>query len=362
MILVASGCADLRPSGELPASVRWGGDVLTAGRNVSVSEAVPGDVVLAGGDVRFSGVADGSYLGAGGEQEIDGRIANSIRAAGGTIRIRSSVGRNVTAAGGEIQVEEGAVVGRNAYLAGGVVRVTGRIEGSLRAAGGEVTLNGPIRGDVVVEAGALTIGPRARIGGNLEYRVQDGPITIDPASDVQGVIRALPPRPEGGRGGRVLFRVARVLAFLLAGGVIVALFPRATSAASDALRTRALASLGFGFLWIVAVPVGIVVVAVTLIGIPLALIAAPLFVTSIYLAPIPAAVWLGDRLVTSTPRWLRWGRLSEFLAGGLVIATVGFVPVVGPLLRVLVAVVGIGAAAIALRSVTFPGVGPRVQT
>jgi len=122
----AAACGDLEPTqqGGAPndlATVPWGGDILGAGSTVAVSEAVPGDVLLAGGTLQFSGTVDGSYLGAGGEQEIGGRVANSVRAAGGTIRLRSSVGRNVTVAGREIFLEEGAVVGRNAYLAGGTL-------------------------------------------------------------------------------------------------------------------------------------------------------------------------------------------------------------------------------------------------
>jgi hypothetical protein len=252
-------------------------------------------------------------------------------------------------AGGEIYVEEGAVVGRNAYLAGGTIDVAGAITGSVRVAGVEVLLNGPIQGDVVVEAGELTVGPGARIGGNLDYRVEV----------VVGTITALPPRVES-RGGGTLFRVARVLAFLFAGGVIVGLFPRATTAAYEALRGRTLASFGFGLLWILVVPVGILVVAATVIGIPLALMSAPLFVASLYLAPIPAAVWLGDRLLTGTRPTLRRARVAEFLVGGFLVATLGFVPVVGPLFRVLVAIVGVGAGALALRSAVFPEVPPPV--
>jgi hypothetical protein len=355
---LAGGCVqqeapDAGTTPESPAIIRWGGDLLGAGETVAISETVQGDVVLAGGTLRFLGTADGSYLGAGGEQEIGGRVASSVRAAGGTIRLRSTVGRNVTAAGGEIHLEEGTVVGRNAYLAGGTIDVAGAIEGSLRVAGGEVLLDGPIEGDVVVDAAQLTVGPRARISGNLDYRVGGGAFTLDPAAEVEGVVTALPPRGER-EGGGTLFRALRVLAFLLAGGVVVMLFPRATSAASEVLRNRTLASFGFGFLWILLVPLGIAVVAVTVIGIPLALMSAPLFVASLYLAPIPAAVWLGARLLTGTRSGLRRARLTQFLVGGFLVATLGFVPVVGLLFKAAVTVLGVGAGVLAFHSAAFP--------
>jgi len=88
------------------------------------------------------------------------------------------------------------------------------------------------------------------------------------------------------------------------------------------------------------------VAAVTLIGIPLALIVASLFGISLYLAPIPPAMWLGNRLLPRIPRGRRTVRTVEFLAGGLVIVLLTFIPVLGIVVRCVAVLIGLGAAAL----------------
>jgi hypothetical protein len=347
---LATGCVGREGAfGGRTALLPLAGDLVGAGQSVQVTQFVDGDVMLVGGTVQFSGVTNGTYLGSGGDQDVGGRIGGNIRAAGGTVRLRSNVGGNATIAGGQLHVEEAAVVGRNAYLAGGQIDVSGTIEGALRAAGGDVTLNGPVGGDVTVEAGQLHVGPDARIDGNLRYRVREGPATIDPGAVIGGEITSIPPEPEGGRAAGAFFLVARILAFLLAGGVVVAVFSRAASAVSQVARTRTLASLGLGVLWVVGIPLAVGVAAITLIGIPLAVIIALLYCVSLYLAPIPAAIWLGDLLLARSPERRRLARVTEFLAGGLVIATLSFLPFLGLFIRIAAGLVGLGAAALAVR-------------
>lgn len=343
----AAGCGDgaLAPGEEV--LLRWGDDVLGAGPAVTVTDSIVGDAMLAGGELSFSGTLGGSYLGAGQAQRIDGRIAGSVRAAGGSVRLQADVGRNATMAGGVVLVEEDATIGGSAYLAGGRVEVLGEVLGSVRTGAGEVVIDGPVAGDVHVEAGSLRLGPAARIGGGLTYRLEEGAYSADPSAEIQGTVEALPPRPDGD-GGTVL-RVLRVLAFVLTGAVAVALLPGPAAAAAHAVRHRALVSLGLGLLWLVGVPLVILLVGVTVLGIPLAMIVAAVYAVTLYLGPVAPALWLGDRLLPRKPGRGRLGSAAAFAAGGAVLAILGLVPAVGILVRLLVTLAGMGAAGLVVR-------------
>jgi len=352
--LAAAGCGGVVPGPEVPEDrvlLRWGGDVLAAGQAVDLPDSVAGDVMAAGGELRFTGTARGSYLGVGGEQEIDGRVEESLRGAGGVIRLRGEVARNVTVAGGEIFLERDAVVGRNAYLAGGEVEVLGTVEGSLRIAGGEVLLDGPVTGDVEVEAGRLRVGPGARVGGDFRYQVTEAPAAIDPGARIDGAVVERRADSEEERRGRTLFRVLRVLAFVLSGAVVVALFPGTAAALTAAARERSATALGVGLLTLVLVPLAVVAVAVTLLGAPLAIIGALLYGISLYLAPVPAALWLGALLLEQAPEpgGVRTARAAEFAAGGALLAILGFVPLVGFLVRAAAVLLGLGAAVLVVQ-------------
>lgn len=352
--VAVAGCGGVGPTAEMPEErvlLRWGGDVLAAGRAVDVPDSIAGDVMAAGGELRFSGTVDGTYLGAGGEQAIDGRIGESVRAAGGVIRIRGEVGRNVTVAGGQLYLEPGATVGRNAYLAGGQVEVRGAVDGSLRIAGGEILLDGPVGGDVEVEAERLRLGPGARIGGDFSYQVTEGPAAIDPDARIEGAVVERPADTEEERRGRTLFRVLRVLAFVLTGAVVVALFPGTATEAAAAARERSAVALGVGLLTLILVPLAVVASAVTLLGVPLAIVVALLYGISLYLAPVPASLWLGGLLLERTPEpgGVRTARATEFAAGGGILAILGFVPVVGFLVKAAVVLLGLGAAVLVVQ-------------
>lgn len=346
---VVAGCGGLELGPENQTLLRMGGDVLSAGQEVTLSDSISGDAILAGRTVRFSGVADGSYLGAGGNQEIAGRIAGSARAAGGTVRLQADVGRNVTLAGGNVHIEDQASVAGNAYLAGAAVEVRGPVAGSVRVAGGTVDLDGLVTGDVLVEAGELRVGPRALIQGDLEYRVSEGVATIDPSAQIVGQVRSVPPEPQEGPAGAILFGLFRVLAFLVAGAAVVLLFPTAASFAAHSVRDRPLASLGAGLLFAVLAPIVIAIVALTLIGVPLAVISAVLFGVFVYLAPVVPATWIGERILSRPQGATRLSRATEFLTGGVLIAVATLLPMLGMVVRIVAVLLGFGGATLAIR-------------
>ncbi len=336
-VLVASTLACGREKADNEVT-RNGEDVLASGSAPSIVDSVPGDAILAGGDVRFSGTAAGDYLGVGGKQTISGRIHGSVRAAGGEINLAAAVDRNATIVGGNIEVDSVAVVARNAYLAGGTIRVKGTVQGALMASGGSVILNGVVGSNVEIAAGALRIGPQTRIAGNLRYRVPAGEVQIDPAARISGTVTVLPVR----RGPGIL-HILLLFGFLVAGAVVVAIAPRFAGDAAEILRARPGRSALFGLCALILVPVVAVIAAVTIIGIPLALLMTAVYIILVYLGRIPLALWLGARILGGRARAGRQGVLLSFLVGGFILLIVGLVPVIGGLAMAIITVLGLGA-------------------
>ncbi|MGE0157805.1 MAG: polymer-forming cytoskeletal protein [Gemmatimonadales bacterium] len=328
--------------------LRPNGDVLAAGEDVRISESVAGDAMAAGGSIVFDGTVGGSYVGAGGNQRIGGRIDGSVRAAGGTVVVTADVGRNVTLAGGTLEVEPGGSIERNAYLAGGTVRLTGSVAGDVYVGAREVLLDGVIGGDVRVEAEHLTVGPNARLGGDLRYRTEEGATQIDPGAQIAGEMQMLEPRDEPGPGAAFAFMVFRLLAFLVTGTVLVAIFPGTLRSLSASMGHKVGASLGFGVLALLAVPLAALVAAITLVGLPLAAVTAVLFGIALYLAPVVPAVWIGDALLSGREAPERRGVLKYFLVGGVIVAIAMLLPWVGILARLIVVAMGLGAVAVML--------------
>jgi hypothetical protein len=338
---IGTGCGPQDPGRKDVFLRRPDGDVLSAGSVVDVSDSVTGDAMLVGASVEYSGLVGGSYLGAGGVQEVDGGVEGSARVVAGTIRLGASVGRNVTLVGGNVLLQREAVVEHNAYLAGGFVRVEGVVRGDLYVGAQEVVLDGVIEGDARVEAARLTVGPAARIRGDLRYRVESDGTSIDSQATVEGDVVALANEVDIRR--KIGFSILRVLAFLLCGGAMTALFPGTVSAWVAPVRQRPVAALGVGLLWIVGAPLFILALVVTLVGLPLALLLAGVYGVSIYLAPAVPAIWLGELLLPGRNGAETKDGLRAFLVGGPLVAVAIMLPWAGVVLRLVVGLLGLGA-------------------
>lgn len=332
------GCVQPKPENQV---MRLGDDLLASGSKPAVRDSVAGDAILAGGDIAFLGATGGDYVGAGGRQDIDGRVHGSLRAAGGHIEVNAVVDRNATIGGGDVQVDSATVIAHNAYLIGGNIRVNGAVRGGLLATGHSVELNGPIGQDVEVAGGTLRLGPLAQIAGNLRYRVT-GDVHIDPGAKVAGKITALP-APKG-RGAFSLLWTAGVL---LMGVVVVLLIPRFIATAAEGIQKRPgraiLVGLGVGIVGLIAM----VIAAVTVIGLPLALIALFFYLIFAALSGVPVSVWLGSRILHSRTLLGRQGPVVNFFIGALVLLIIGVVPVLGGLVTFVAACVGFGAMILA---------------
>ncbi|MEJ2187169.1 MAG: polymer-forming cytoskeletal protein [Gemmatimonadota bacterium] len=327
--------------------VRRGGDVIAVGQMVVVNDSVPGDVMAAAGDIRFDGTAGGDLLGAAANLNLAGRLAGSLRVAGGNVRVATDVGRNVTAAGGQVILEPAGHVRGNGYLTGGTIQLDGTVDHLVRAAGRDVVLNGLVGGDVHVESEHLRVGPDAVINGDLRYRLaRGGTADIDPGSRVTGRIIALPPETGGWAGGVVRFLL--MLGFLVAGLATVVVLPGAAATAEVRLRTRPGAAFGLGLAWLVLVPIAIVMVCITVIGVPLGLVAAALYLISVYLARAVVAVWIGRLILRRGSEHDRTGLALAFLTGGIVLLVLGLIPWVGKIITILTCIFGLGAMALTM--------------
>lgn len=349
VLLGTAACGN--PRDREPQYHRFGDDMVASGSMPQITDSVPGDILITGGELRFSGASGGDYVGAGGSQSIGGRIHGALRAAGGKLYITAAIDRNITVAGGDVQLDSAAAVGRNAYVAGGTVRVDGTIHGALVATGGTVIINGTVLGDADVTGGELRVGPHAKIDGNLRYRIAPAKVHIDPGAYVGGRVMALPV-PQG-RGMWVVFGLlglAWMLGWLLTGIILVLLLPRLFTDASTVLRTVTGRSALVGLGWVVLMPLAMIAVAVTFIGLPLALLGAIAYLVMICLGRIVVAMWVGRVLLGTRVSAGRRGVLARYVVGELCLLVVSMIPFLGMLVVCLATVLGIGAMLLRLQA------------
>jgi hypothetical protein len=104
------------------------------------------------------------------------------------------------------------------------------------------------------------------------------------------------------------------------------------------------------------VPLVAALIAVTVVGIPLALITLALYAIALYLGRAVVALWLGGRLLGDRAVAGTGGLVISFLLGAVILLVLAMIPWIGGLVSALATLVGVGAAVLVLsaRSATPP--------
>jgi hypothetical protein len=268
-------------------------------------------------------------------------------AQGGSRRDREAVGGDVVVEPGQaardVTAVRGSVTLRPGAEAREVVAVLGSVDLEAGSSARQVVA---IAGDVHVGPGASVEQDAVAIGGR---------VLIDPAGDVGGqkvtvgvpalgdLLKTLGLRGHdaGGGGGWALAGwVAKFGVTLLLGFLLLTLFPRRIDAVAAALQANPGKSLLAGLLGLLAQPLLTLLLAVTLVGIPLIAVQV-LGVLVAYLLGITAAALLLGRAL---PVALHRGTGILQLAIGLGLLLLGFaIPFLGWLLWATVVMATFGA-------------------
>lgn len=259
--------------------------------------------------------------------------------------------RNARIAGGNVEIGPKARIAGNLSVAGGELRIEAPIGGYVQVGGGHVYLDSAVGGDVQVGGGSVELGPNARIAGRLRYASRDE-LQKSAQAQVQGGIERMP-LPAAGREARTAGRQAgHVFRWIWSAGLVVlaavlaALVPSLGLGAAATVRTRWPWSLLVGFLALIAIPAGIVIAMVTLIGIPLALAAMALYFALLILGYATSGIAAGLAVLQ---RW-RPARAAQcamrvlFAALGMLgVVLLASIPWVGGLAVLAALLLGVGA-------------------
>jgi predicted acyltransferase (DUF342 family) len=330
-------------------SRRLGDDLFMAGGDLRVSEGIPGDAILAGGRIATSGEVRGDQLAAGGQVEVSANVDGGLYVAGGRVRLDGRVGRNARIAGGDVTVGPDADVQGGLTIGAGRAEVRGRVGKYLQVGAGNTRIDGHVGGDVEVASGELNIGPGAVIDGAVTFYGPQ-PASVAPGAQIKGGVHYVERKwARHGRGllhGFGLGAWLWLIGWIVAGSVLLALWPGFSRAVADVAVHRPWMALLTGLLLLVCAPVAIVLSMITVIGIPLALVGICLYLVMLALGYLASAAALGEWLL---PRLRRGGeiltqqRILMFVGVMVVLFVLTRIPVVGGAVRLVVILVGVGS-------------------
>jgi hypothetical protein len=204
-----------------------------------------------------------------------------------------TVGEDVVRIGNDVHVPEGQV-----------------IEGDAVAIMGDVRVDGYVEGDAVAVGGSLFIGPRGRVDGDGVS--VGGSVEKESGGVVRGETVSIGFGPGWCKGPgfflgsffsagrRFLLLVMWLIILMVLGALLIAVVRRPVDIVSDRVRKEAFFNGLIGLLaWVLVIPV-MVLLVVTIVGIPIAILVPFIFAIMMLLGFIGVSVATGQKFVVTT--------------------------------------------------------------
>lgn len=274
---------------------------------------------------------------------------------------------------GDVEVPRGAVpteaytvfgdVTVDGYVYGDVrcafgdVRVRGPVEGDVQTGFGDVYVNAPVKGSVEVGQGSVTLGPQAMVVGDVSlgngrYAIASEAVVAGERSS--GMSSGSPLTGGGVALANMTLWLLTTLGFCAAAMLFAVIARRPLAASARRLRR----SPGRSMLWGVAsLPVAAIssaLLAATVVGAPLLLLSIPAYLALALFGALVSAYSIGRRILLATGRH-RGGEALASAVGAFAISVIYLVPVAGVVVLFLLALLGVGAAIIAVVERFIPG-------
>ncbi len=246
---------------------------------------------------------NGDVFVAGGQITINSDINGKIVAAGGNIDLKGSA-KNIVISGGNINIHSTAVISRDAFISGGRVSNAGRINGNLT-----------VRSENFQNTGSA---------GHVDFKKNEA------SQQTFGVFR-------------ILFTVG----FLILGIILIKLFPAQFFKVEEEMMKSTIVKTVAGFVFIIVTAVLLILVAVTVIGLPVAIISGMLFVIALMLSTSFVSFAVGRKVVDLFK--FKTNDILIFIFGFIILNIIFLIPYAGGLIWIIAVSLGFGAICYSVR-------------
>jgi len=325
------------------------GNYYAAGETITIDGTIGGDLIVAGQTINVNGLVEGDIIAAGQNISINGPVGGNVRVAGNSITINNTVARNVNAFGANIVLGGNSRIGWDVYAAGAAMEMRGVIDGRLNGYAGQAVLAGKIGKDVDLNLSGkgtdsrLDVASSAMINGDLNYTSANAASVAAQAS-IAGQTEHKTPVTRSTNWLLVWLwaKLFSIFSVLVVGLVLIFGLKNFSNKVLSTLEENPVKNILPGLIGMLIVPPIAIIFAATVIGLPLALILAALWLILCYIAKIFTAIWIGHLLVTKISQE-DWSLAWSLALGVIILWFVSAIPFIGWLISLFAVWLGLGA-------------------
>jgi len=318
------------------------GNYVRIGQSIEVDGAVTHDVVVMGRSIVVNGAVGGDLIAVGETVVVNAPVTGNIRVVARQLTINSSVGKNATVVGESVVLGQRARVAWDFWFAANTAQLNGTVDGSVEARADSITLGGTVGGAISVRAEkTLMITPSAHLGTSLRYSAPEELAIPSGATVPNPQYQPFDNKSESSGRPSPFWLLVSLFGAWVVGGLWIALAPKTLKQLSHTIETQLPATLGWGALALLVTPILVAVFAMTLIGIPLAIILGVKYLILLYVSKIIVGYTVGSVFVERVG-W-KVAPIVTMLGGVFLYSVLAAIPLVGVLVCVFGSFVTFGA-------------------
>lgn len=314
--------------------------------DVLVEDTYNASVAAAGENITFDGKVNGISFGASNKIVFNGTTEYGMLA-GNVIEVNGKIDNDLAIAGNLVTINKEANIGRDAIIAASDVEISGDFNRNLSIYASKVTFkNANIKGHVKIYGQRINVEKNTTIVGTLSYP-EDGVYKADKDAKIGKVEKteAVQQKDDENFFSTVSAKIWSFLCLALIFAIMTLIFPQLFTKINEKYEKTELGEIvevfTKGLVALILVPIIIVLLFCTLIGIPLAIILLLFYGISIYLSTIFVAYLLGYKI------WQKVfdkdiNMLALGLVGLFILLLCSLIPGVRTLVSILTTIIGLG--------------------
>ena len=325
------------------------GNLYFRAKSLNIEGQVLGDVIGVASNIQINGKVSGDIISLAQNINIKGEVDGNVRVMSNILNISGNIKRNINFLGESLIMESESLSEKDILFKSINSEFKGKTQGNLYGQSHHVLIAGEVGGDVNIELdrfqrknylNLLSVKNNAIISGSLNY--QSGNDAIIETENISGEINKRMPTKNKSQ----VPNPSKLL-FLIVSNFIVALllsflFKKKMKSIQEIIITKNYGLLGYGAIILFLTPIVALILLVTVIGAPIAIMSLALWGILLFLSSIVTAMAIGKYLFQR----LKKEAISEHLqvlAGITILLLLVSLPYIGWLFSLTAMLMGLGS-------------------